>query len=153
MKQLTWKLVLPLTIMSFATFTKWWYVLPVDGPDTMMTGFPLPFVCPGWHTSMSLQIFLTEFMIDILVFFVFWFLTTFCINRYLKKLRVGKRLTIILLTISGLVVTGAVIIASNSDNTFRTERPWDMEVMTTDYKFIWQHQERPELDKHAPSKE
>lgn len=139
MKQLIWKLVLPLTIISFATFTKWWYVLPVDAPDTMMTGFPLPFVCPGWHTSMSLQIFLTEFTIDIFVFFVFWFLTTYFIDRYLKKLKVNRILTILLVSASGLIVTGTVLIASNSDNIFETKRPWDMEVMTTGYKFIWQH--------------
>jgi hypothetical protein len=64
-KNLTWKLMLPLTLMSFATFTKWWYVLPVAARDTMMTGFPLPFVCEGWHTSMSLQIFMAEFLINL----------------------------------------------------------------------------------------
>jgi len=73
-KQLTWKLILPLTVISFATCNKWWYVFPVDAPDTMLTGFPFRYVGPDWHTSMSLQIFIMEFAIDILVYFTFWFM-------------------------------------------------------------------------------
>lgn len=34
MKSLIFKIVIPLTIVSFATFTKWWYASPVDAPDT-----------------------------------------------------------------------------------------------------------------------
>ena len=121
MKQLTWKLVLPLTIISFATFTKWWYILPVDAPDTMMTGFPLPYLCSGWHTSLSLQVFMTEFMIDLLAYFAFWFLLIFMIDRFLTRIRIHKILTIALLTLSGLFISGAILIASNSDNIFHTK--------------------------------
>ena len=151
-KQLIWKLILPLTIISFATCTKWWYVLPVDAPDTMLTGFPFPFVGPGWHTSMSLQIFMTEFIIDILVYFAFCFLLIYCIDRYLRRIKVSKPLAIILLTFSGLIVTGTLFIASDSTNIFNVKRPWKMDVMTTGYKFTWQHQERPDFNKYDPRK-
>ena len=92
MKQLTWRLILPLTIISFGVFTKWWYVLPVDAPDTMMAGFPLAFVCDGWHTSMSLQIFAFELMFDFLIYFSFWFLLIIFINRYLLRIKIDNML-------------------------------------------------------------
>ncbi|MBP0613959.1 hypothetical protein J8J42_13040 [Chryseobacterium sp. cx-311] len=150
MKQLTLKLVIPLTVISFATFTKWWYVLPVDAPDTMFSGFPLPFVCEGWHTSLSLQIFVTEFTIDLLTYFLFWLALVFCIDRFLTKIIPHKILTITLWTLTGLVIIGSGLIASNPDNIFYVKRPFDMETMETGYKFIWQYTERPDYYKYHP---
>ena len=59
-------LVLPLTIILFGTITKWRYVYVEDGPDDFLYGFPLAFICTGWHTSMSLQIFISEIIFDFL---------------------------------------------------------------------------------------
>ncbi|MEM6768710.1 MAG: hypothetical protein AAF655_27470, partial [Bacteroidota bacterium] len=60
MKQLIWRLVIPLTIISFFLVTKWWFVAVEDAPDSWMYGFPFPYLCEGWHTSLSLQVFLKE---------------------------------------------------------------------------------------------
>jgi len=145
MNQLTWRLVLPLTVISFATFTKWWYVLPVDAPDTMMAGFPLPFVSDGWHTSMSLQIFLAEFIIDFLIYFLFWFLLIFFIDHYLARVKIHRLLTWTLWTLSTLIFTIAILIASMPDQIIRVKRDWDMQVIETGYKLIWKHQEGQNL--------
>ena len=64
-------LILPLSIISLTIFTKWWYILPVDAPDSMMYGFPIPYSCNGWHTSLSYQIFIFEFIVDLLIHFAF----------------------------------------------------------------------------------
>ena len=85
MKQLTLKLIIPLSVISFATLTKWWYALPVDAPGTYLTGFPFPFVCNGWHTSMSLQIFAIEFFVDFLTYFLIWFLVFFLHQPLLEE--------------------------------------------------------------------
>jgi len=151
-KNLTWKLVLPLSILSFATFTKWWYVLPVDAPDTMMSGFPLPFVCEGWHTSLSLQIFLAEFFIDLLTYFSICFLLIYLINRFVTRIKIPKVFAIILLTLSGLISIAAIGVASERNNIIELKRPWDMEVMTTGYRFVWQFQERPDYYDYNPIK-
>ncbi|WP_222931286.1 hypothetical protein, partial [Xanthovirga aplysinae] len=81
MKKLIWELVLSLTVISFSIFTKWWYVLPTDALDTVMSGFPLIWISEGWHTSMSLQIFVKELIINLLIYFVFWFTIVYTINR------------------------------------------------------------------------
>jgi len=70
MAKLISSLVLPLTIIFFGAITKWRYVAVEDGPNEFLHGFPLPFMCRGWHTSLSLQIFVSELV------FNFFFIST-----------------------------------------------------------------------------
>lgn len=149
MKNLLWKLVFPLTIISFASITKWWFVLPVDAPDTMMTGFPLPYVCPGWHTSMSLQIFMVELVIDLVVYFSFWLACVYGINRYLMQLRIHWLLATLNLSIAGVIILAAVFIGSMENNLYFIKRPFDIEVLDTGYRFIWQNQKRPDYSDYV----
>lgn len=148
MKQLTYKLILPLTVISFTIITKWWYALPVDAPDTLLFGFPFPFVCKGWHTSLSLQIFVTELLIDFMIYLLFWFALVFCINHFLIKINPHKILTIVLWALTGLLISGATLIASNSDNLFFVKRPFNIEIMETSYVFVWQQTVRPDFYKY-----
>ena len=152
MKQLILKIVIPLTIISFATYTKWWYVLVVDGTDEILTGFPLPFVCRGWHTSGSLQIFMAEFLIDLLIYFLTWLSIIFCISRLLVKFNASKVLTILFYSLAALIVLATSFIASNSNNLFYLKRNFDIEIMETGYKFSWQDIERPDYYKYHPER-
>src|SRR5690348_8265335 len=111
MKQLTWNLVLPLTVISFTAFTKWWYV-EGDGFTEILKGFPLPFVCPGWHTSLSLQIFVLELITDIMTYFAFWFLVVLAATKINKSFHVPKTATTILLVLSGFFTLILVLFAS-----------------------------------------
>lgn len=146
-KKLTFGLIFPLTIISFGTFTKWWYVLPVDAPDTMMAGFPWPFVSDGWHTSLSLQIFLGEFILDFTVYVIFWFLIITLVDRYFNKVKVPLWITYILWIFATIIVTVGTLIASMPDQKFYVKRNWDMKVLTTGYKVTFRHQSRPEFSK------
>jgi hypothetical protein len=150
MKQLTLKIILPITIISFASITKWWYALVIDAPHTMFTGFPLPFVCKGWHTSMSLQIFLLEFALDFLTYFLFWFLAVYLWNGFLSTINPHKILTASLWVIAGIVLVGANFLASNSNNLFYLNRPFDMNILATGYKFVWQDTPEPAYEQYHP---
>jgi hypothetical protein len=150
LKQLTVRLILPLAIILFGTITKWWYVLPVDAPDTMMVGFPLAFVSDGWHTSMSLQIFIVELLVDFIVYFSFCFLLIFLVNRYLIKISVPKPVTGAVWTISSLIIAVAIWIASFPDQMIKTSRDWEMKVLVTGYKLTWTYQSRPDLSTFKP---
>jgi len=152
LKQLTWRLIFPLTIISFGTITKWWYVLPVDAPDTMMAGFPLAFVSDGWHTSMSLQIFVLEFAVDCIIYFLFWFVLIFFVDRYFTKIKIPKLWTGILWTFSILIFAIAIWIASFPEQIIQTKRNWDMQVLETGYKLTWTNQNRPDFSKYDSSK-
>ena len=152
LKQLTWQLTFPLTIILFGTITKWWYVLPVDAPDTMMIGFPIAFICDGWHTSMSLQIFVVELLFDFIVYFFICFLLVFLVDRYATKIKVPKLVTGLLWTFSTLIIAFAIWIASFPEQIIQTRRDWEMKVLVTGYKFTWAHQDRPEFSKYDPNK-
>jgi hypothetical protein len=152
LKQLTSRFILPLTIVLFGTITKWWYVLPVDAPDTMMIGFPLAFASDGWHTSMSLQIFVFEFLFDFLIYFLFCFLLVLLIYRYVAKIKVSKWLTGLLWTFATIIFAIAVFIASFPEHKFETKRNWDRQVMVTGFKMSWTHQDRPDFAKYNPNK-
>lgn len=152
LKQLIWRLIFPLTIVLFGTITKWWYVLPVDAPDTMMVGFPLAFISDGWHTSMSLQIFVTELLIDFAVYFSICFLLVYLVDRYLTKMKVPKLMTGTLWTFSALIISIAIWIASFPEQIIQSKRDWDMKVMVTGYKLTWTHQDRPDCSKYDPNR-
>tara|TARA_B100000963_G_C22285343_1_gene519006 strand:- start:119 stop:583 length:465 start_codon:yes stop_codon:yes gene_type:complete len=149
MKTLTWKLVAPLTIISFVICTKWWYV-SVDGFDEILTGFPLPYICPCWHTSMCSQIFVSGLIIDLLTYFSFWLILIFLINQFVATIRLKKIMTIILLSLSGLLSLGLILIGSLSDNIYSWKMEFEIEKMETGYKFIWEEQKRPEFYKYHP---
>ena len=144
MKRLSWTIILPLSIISLTIFTKWWYILPVDAPDSMMYGFPIPYSCNGWHTSLSYQIFIFEFIVDLLIHLAFWFVVAFLINRLIIKIRLHKIIVIVLLSIAGLFAGGLILIASNSTNLFYFKRQFDIEILETGYRFMWDGYSRPE---------
>jgi hypothetical protein len=148
MKLLTLKLVLPLTVISFMIFTKWWYVFPDDAPDIILWGFPFPYAGDGFHTSMSLQIFAFELFIDFLIYFVFWFLIIFSINRFVIKINIRRILTITLLIIAGFVVIGSLFIICMPENILLVKRDFKVEIKETGYKFIWQNQAHPDYHKN-----
>ena len=144
MNQLTWKLILPLTVFSFIVFTKWWYVLPDDAPDAMMIGFPLPYACDGWGTSMSLQIFICELLIDLSVYFICWYILFFPLEKIWGNIKIHKTITILLLGVSGICIVLNSLIALHKDNRIYLKRPFGIEILETGYKFIWNGNTRPE---------
>lgn len=150
MKNLTFKLVIPLTIISFLIFTKWWYALPTDAPDTIFYGFPFIYTCQGWHTSMSLQVFILEFLADFTVYFLFWIIFIFLIHKFLIKLKPNKFLTIFLWIICGFIIVFESLILTNKDNVFEIKRPFEIKVFETGYKFIWKREKRPNYYKYFP---
>lgn len=150
MKQLIWKLVLPLTIILFVVFTKWWYVDVVDGPDEILTGFPVPYLCSGWHTSMSLQIFVAALVIDFITYFTFVFILIYVIHRYVVKIEMHKFLVVILFCISGLFTAGMILIGMNPDNRYMYKRDFEFIELETGYKFIWENQTQPDFYKYHP---
>jgi hypothetical protein len=151
-KQLTWRLILPLTIISFGTLTKWWYVLPVDAPDTMMAGFPFAFVGDGWFTSMSIQLFVIELCADFIIYFLFWFVIVLLIKRVWTQLTISKILTRIFWTLAILTISFWTFILTISEKHITLKRDWDMQVLVTGYKFTWTNTSRPDFSKYDPNK-
>src|SRR6187399_807169 len=111
MSKLTYRLVLPLTILSFFIGSQLWIALPDDAPVSKLWGFPFTYACTGWHTSMSFQFFLLEFILDFIIYFLAWNLIIFLLSKILGSIHVGKIPFIILLTLSILttIFSGFII--------------------------------------------
>jgi len=141
MKQLIFKIVIPLTVISFALFTQWRCAAVVDAPDTMFWGFPLPYTCPGLHTSLSYQIFVIEFIIDLLTYFLFWFTVVFCFNRFVHEIKIHKTVTksLWILSILLFIYSSWIFFVFIDNHIFYIKRPFDIETIKTSFQFIWQN--------------
>jgi len=147
-KKLIWNIVLPLTIIAFSIFTKWWYVIPNDAPDTMMIGFPLIWMSEGWHTSLSLQIFVGELIVNLVFYFLVLYFLFFAINRFFAEIKVSKFITIIMYSIVGLICFGAIWIGTMPEHIYKAKRDFDIEILDSGYHFIWEDQERPNYENY-----
>lgn len=87
---------------------------------------------------------------DLLIYFLFWLVLIFYVDRFLTKINPHKILTITLWAVAGLITIDGGLIASNRDNLFYIKRPFDIDIMETGYKFGWQHAERPNHNKYHP---
>lgn len=134
--------VLPLTIILFGTITKWRYVNVEDGPDDFLYGFPLPFICSGWHTSMSLQIFVVELVFDFFVYFIFCLTVIKLIDKYIKQIVIAKYLKFGLYGVATLTILLYGFVFSNPDNIFEMKRDFKYKEIRNGYKFVWQQDRR-----------
>ncbi len=148
MKKLILQLIIPLTLLSFAFITKWWYADIVDGSDEILIGFPLPYTCPCWHTSLCSQFFVMEFFVDLFCYFLLWFIIVFLVNNYLIKLKLNKALTITLYCLTILLSLGNTILAFNTEYVIRTKRNVEINILETGYQFMWQNIKQPNYDKY-----
>jgi hypothetical protein len=147
MKQLTVRLVIPLTIISFILVTKCWYALIIDGTDEFLYGFPMVYTCKAFHTSMAIQFFVLEFVVDLLVYFSFWFVLVYLVHKYVFEIKLKKLIKIALLTILIVLLAFVILMMNGREKSFYLKRDFDVEIIDTDYIFIWQYQERSNYKK------
>lgn len=138
MKKLILTLVLPLSIILFGTLTKWRYVFVEDGSNDFLYGFPLAFICNGWHTSLSLQIFVLELLFDFFVYFIICLSIVFLIDKYVKPIQIKKYSKFGLYTIATLVLLLYGLLFSNPNNIFQLKRDFNYTEIRSGYKFLWQ---------------
>jgi hypothetical protein len=131
-----------LTIILFGTVTKWRYVYVEDGLDDFMYGFPMTFICSGWHTSMSLQIFVIEMIFDFFVYFSFCLTIITLIDRFIKLVTIKKSFKFGLYGLALLTIILYGLVFSNPDNIFEMKRDFKYKEIRNGYKFILQQDKR-----------
>ena len=137
-----YKLIIPVTIISFTIFTKWWFVLPIDAPETYLYGFPFPFFGNGWHTSGSLQVFILELFLDFLFYFLFWLALFYLFDRFVSRIRINRFISVFMVVTSTVLFVGWILVLSMPDHMFHLKRDWGMNVKEAGYKFIWESSKR-----------
>lgn len=141
-RKLILTLVLPLTIILFGTITKWRYVYVEDGPDDFLYGFPLTSICSGWHTSMSLRIFVSELIFDFIIYFLFFSIIIFTIDRYIKPIIIHNFLKFGIYGLATITILLYGLVFANPDNIFELKRDFKYQEIRNGYKFIWQQDKR-----------
>jgi hypothetical protein len=143
MKQRTIKLAAALSLISMFMVTKWWFALPVDGPDKLYWGFPFAFMGEGFHTSMSYQFFIIEFIANFVVYFSFWVILNLSVNKWLPNFKLPSLVFKIIWSLALLLCIGFGGLLSISNPVFHIKRPYDWKILQTGSVFIWETTPRP----------
>ncbi len=153
MKKIILSLIIPLTIISFFTITKWWYVLPIDGTESLFYGFPFPYYGDGWNTSMALQFFVLELIVDLIVYFFIWLFIFYLLNKFVIKIKPNKILSTFLWIISSILIIIFIGVGSMTENTFYINRDFKMEELDSGTKLRWKSVEIKDYYKHHSKKD
>lgn len=151
MKLLIVKYIIPLTIILFITVTKWWYVLVIDGTDEMMCGFPLIYICRGFHTSLSHQFFAIEFTIDFLCYFIVTGVMVFVLNKFFNLVKAHKFISKTLWGLASILIILSCFVLLNNNNRFHLKRPFDVKVMDNGIDFVWQNEHERNYNNYIKS--
>lgn len=127
------KLALPLSLISFAVFSKWWYAHVIDDTDEVLIGFPFIYKCPGFHTSMSTQYFILEMLCDFLVYVLFWTVLIGIINKFLIKITLNKLATIVFGVMTIIIFTFFILEMALPDNRLYLYRDFDIQIKQTGF--------------------
>jgi len=149
MRKLIWKIVIPLTLTIFSTITMWRFVLIVDGPSEILTGFPLPYICSGWHTSLSYQLFLSEFVIDLFVYFLMCLLIVYLINRFIWKIKVNRKTVVVFYVLAGFLFVNPFILLGLNEHVYKIKSDFNTKTLETGIKFWNSYVKKPDLDKYV----
>ena len=127
MKKIIFRLTLPLTLISFGIITKWSYGIVIDGTNEFLYGFPLIYKCDGFHTSLSTQYFLTEMIVNLLIYFSFWLTITLILNR-IWKINIPKLISKIFWIGYAVLFLGFIYLSNDLDDRYLTKRDFEVKI-------------------------
>lgn len=131
--------------------TKWWFALPLDGPDKLYWGFPFAFMGEGFHTSMSFQFFILEFLADFILYALIWVVLILMFQKSGLRRNLPQSLTKVIWSLAIFAIISFGWIVSISNPVFLTTRNYDWTIMATGHVFIWQATPRPDIIKVHPN--
>lgn len=138
MKNLIFRMTLPLTLISFGIITKWSYGIINNETYEFLYGFPLIYKCRGFHTSLSTQYFLTEMTINFLTYFVFWLMITLIVNRF-WKINIPKLISTMFWIGFGILFLGFVYLSNDLDDRYEIKRNFEVKIFDSGITFFEIH--------------
>jgi len=147
-KKIFLSFIFPLTIIIFILFTKWWIVDVVDGTDGIMYGFPLIYKSPTFASSMAEEYFITELIIDFIVYLVIITVIIYLINRFLYEFKFRKIVSVFLIVSCSLLISLELFLALWPDNIISLKRDSEIKIKETGLKFYFNSNERSNFDNY-----
>ncbi|MBL7765216.1 MAG: hypothetical protein JNJ58_03930 [Chitinophagaceae bacterium] len=151
MKINRYSIIFPFTILSMFFVTKWWFALPVDGPDKLYWGFPFAFMGEGFHTSMSFQFFMVEFLADFVIYLLVWTMLFLILFKRIPNFKLHPKLSKLIWSLSLVFLMGFGGYVSISNPVFHAKRNYNWKVLKTGYIFLWQTTPRPDILQYLTS--
>ncbi|MFM1932947.1 MAG: hypothetical protein RL226_2250 [Bacteroidota bacterium] len=139
-------LTLPITVISMFLVTKYWFAVPVDGPDKLFWGFPFAFIGEGFHTSMSFQIFLLELLADFIIYYLSLSILSYGISRFFRIPPAHKLLSRVIWSIALILLFGFGLLIGTSNPLFSVKRDYDWHILQTGAVVLWKTTPRPERE-------
>jgi len=130
-----------LTVLLFFLVTKGWYVLPEDAPHSIMKGFPFPYECSGWHTSMSFQIFWLPLIIDFIIYFLFTTILFF-LSKRIFRLDISKRVTMFLFVITSPILAFNIYVFFQDTNVHSFNLDFEYDVIKSEALLFFNRMKR-----------
>ncbi|MDO5979197.1 hypothetical protein [Flavivirga spongiicola] len=124
------RLILPLTLISFGLVTKWWFGIAIDAKDVFFEGFPLIYKCEGFHTSLSTQYFIFELFVNLMTYFLFWFVVTFLATR-IWTINIPAKIVKVFWIGYGLLFLGFVFLSIDLNDLYLKKRNFEVEIFDT----------------------
>lgn len=151
MKPLIIRFVIPLALIFFMLFTKWWRV-ETDLAVKDLYGFPLPYTAPCVDGGGCVQYFLVPLAADILVYFLIVLLFTWLIYR-IHELSIPPAIGYLLWAINVLYYIPSVAYKNaTARNEFYLKREFDIfRVVHTGYFFVWEEDPIVDYSKYGPA--
>ena len=147
-RKLILTLVFPLTIIVFILFSKWWIVDVIDGTDGIMYGIPFIYKSPAFYTSMAEEYFITELIVDFLIYFGIILGIIYLINRFIFEIKIRKIASVILFIIALILISLELLLACMPENRFSIKRDFDIEVKQTGFEFPFNENDSKEFDNY-----
>lgn len=126
---------MPLTIITFVLFTKWWIADVVDGTEGIMYGFPFIYWSPAFYTSMAVQYFIIELLVDFILYFAVILLIIYFFNKYIIEIKIKKLAANLLLLMAIILLSLEVFMASLPENLFFLRRDFDIIVKDSGFSY------------------
>lgn len=137
------RLVLPVTLLAFSLFTMRWHVFVEDIGDEVMYGFPFIYKWRGWHTSVSTQYFVMEFIGNLFIYFTICFAVIYIIRRWMK-FRIARTVSLLLWVTATLAITVNEFWLMMPETLYHTKRKFEVKVHDTGFHFNWRSDEKTE---------
>lgn len=138
MKKIIFRLTLPLTLISYGVITKWSYGIAIDAKDVFFYGFPMIHKCEGFHTSLSTQYFLTEMIINFLIYFVFWLIITLSLNQ-IWKINIPKRISKMFWIGFAVLFLGFAYLSNELDDRYLIKRDFEVKIFDSGFTIFGIH--------------
>ena len=147
-RRLILNLVLPLTVIIFILFSKWWIVDVVDGTDGIMFGFPFIYKAPAFYTSCAYEYFSLELIADLSIYFALILVIVYLTNKFLITIKIRRIVSIILFLVMAFLISIELFIASMPENKFSLKRDYDIEIKRTGFEYPFNENDRKEFDNY-----